>query len=96
MNPQAFAPWRDLAVILLCIESALFIAIPGVIFFFAQKYLRIFRHWLKMPLLRAQVYALRTQEITQRVANRIADVPITLQMLNVRVQATARRFMAGG
>ncbi len=96
MNPQTLAPWRDLAVILLCIEAIILVAIPGVILFFAQKYLRIFRHWLKLPLLRVQVYTLRVQEVTQRAANRIADVPIALQMLNVRVRATARRFVAGG
>ena len=96
MNPQALAPWRDLAIILLCIEAAVLVAIPGVIIFFAQKYLRIFRHWLKLPLLRVQVYTLQVQDGTQRAANWIAGIPISLQMLNLRVRATARRFVAGG
>jgi hypothetical protein len=95
MNPTVLQPWRDLALILLCIEVFILLLIPGVILFFAQKYLRQFRHWLKMPLLRVQVYALRAQHVTLRASTWIAGVPISLQMLNVRLRATARRFMAG-
>ena len=96
MNPQALAPWRDAAVILLCLEGLVLILIPGVIFYFAQLYLRRFRHWLRTPLLYAQVYTLRVQNETLRASNWIVGIPISLQMLNVRVRATARRFVAGG
>ena len=93
MNPETLAPWRNLALILLCLEAALLIAVPGVILFFAQKYLRKFRHWLRLPLLRVLVYTLRVQNLTLRASNEIAGVPIAMQMLAVRLRATARRLV---
>jgi hypothetical protein len=96
MNPESLAPWRDLALILLCIEAAVLIAVPGIALFFAQKYLRVFRHWLRLPLLRVLVYALRVQNVTLRASTGIIGVPIAMQMLGVRVRATARRFVVRG
>jgi hypothetical protein len=93
MNPETLAPWRDLALILLCLEAAVLIAVPGVILFFAQKYLRKFRHWLRLPLLRVLVYALRVQNLTLSASIEIAGVPIAMQMLAVRLRATARRLV---
>jgi hypothetical protein len=96
MNPESLAPWRDLALLLLCVEAAVLIAVPGIALFFAQKYLRIFRRWLRMPLLRVLVYALRVQNITVRASSGIAGVPIAMQMLGVRMRATARRLVVRG
>ncbi len=96
MNPETLAPWRDIALVLLCLEAAILVAIPGVILFFAQKYLRRFRHWLRLPLLRIQVYALRVEHLTLRASNAIADVPITLQVLGARARASARRIVNRG
>jgi hypothetical protein len=96
MNPELLAPWRDLALLLLCIEAAVLIAVPGIALFFAQKYLRIVRHWLRLPLLRILVYALRVQNLTLRASNGIVGVPIAMQMLGVRMRATARRIVARG
>ncbi len=92
MDPQTLAPWRDLAIMLLCLEAMVFVAVPGVILFFAQKYLRRFRHWLRLPLLHVQVWALRVEHMTLRASNNIAGVPITTQMLGARLRATARRL----
>ena len=94
MNPETLAPWRDLALILLCIEAAIFVAIPGVVLYFAQRYLRVFRHWLRLPLLRVLVYTLRVQNMTLRASTGIIGVPIAMQMLGVRMRATARRMVA--
>lgn len=96
MNSASLAPWRDLAIILLCLEVVLFVAVPGVLFFFAQKYLRIFRHWLRLPLLRVLVYALRVQNLTLRASTGVIGVPIAMQMLGVRARATARRLVTRG
>lgn len=96
MTPETLAPWRDLALVLMCLEAALLVAVPGVLLFFAQKYLRIFRHWLRMPLLRILVYTLRVQNVTLRASTGIIGVPIAMQMLGVRMRATARRFVARG
>jgi hypothetical protein len=93
MTPQTLALLRDLSLMLLCLEAAVFVAVPGVILFFAQRYLRRFRHWLRLPLLRVQVYALRIQQLTLQVSERVITVPITLQMLNARLRTTARRVL---
>ncbi len=95
MNPNALAPWRDAALILLCLESIVLMLVPGVILFFAQKYLRRFRHWLHLPLLRVYVYTLRAQHITMRATDGVAQVPIALQMLGARAETTVRRFVRG-
>ncbi len=94
MNPEALAPWRDAAVILLCLEAFVFMLVPGVIFFFAQKYLRRFRHWLRTPILRVYVYVLRAQNITMRATDGIANVPIKLHMAGAQVSTTVRRLVA--
>jgi hypothetical protein len=94
MNPETLALWRNVALVLLCIEAAVFVAVPGVILFFAQKYLRKFRHWLRLPLLRVLVYALRLQNLTLRASTGVIGVPVAMQMLGVRVRATARRLVA--
>ena len=94
MNPNTLTPWRDAALILLCLEAFVLMLIPGAIFFFAQKYLRRFRHWLRLPILRVYVYTLRVQNITLRVSNGIVGMPITMQMLSVRMRTTARRLVA--
>ncbi len=91
MTAQTLATLRDLSVILLVLEAMVFLAVPGVLLFFAQKYLRRFRHWLRLPLLRVQVYALRIENTTLRASNGIAGVPIAVQTLGTRVRTTFRR-----
>ncbi len=68
--------------------------IPGAIFFFAQMYVRQFRRWLRTPLLRVYVYTLRTQNITTRVTDKIADVPIKIYAVSAQVSTTVRRIVA--
>ncbi len=94
MNPNTLAPWRDLALVLLCLEAFILMLIPGALFFFAQKYLRRFRKWLRMPLLRVYVYTLRVQNMTLRASNAVAAVPIRAQVIGTRVRTTARRLVA--
>lgn len=96
ITPESVAVWRDIALVLLCIEAAVIVAVPGVALFFAQKYLRIFRHWLRLPLLRVLVYTLRAQNITLRASSGIVSVPIAMQMLGERVRSTARRLVVRG
>lgn len=87
-NP--LAPWRDLSLVWLILWAMLFAAVPGVIFYFAQLYLRRFRRWLRLPLLHAQVWTLRLEQGSARVSARIAYVPITLHSIGVRVAVTTR------
>ncbi len=92
MSPSSLAPWRDLAAILLVLECAVLFAVPGVALFFAQKYLRRFRRWLRFPLLRVQVYALRVEHLSLRLSNSVIGIPITMQMLGARTRTTLRRL----
>ncbi len=92
MNDAALAPWRDAALILLCLESIVIMLVPGLILFFAQKYLRRFRHWLRLPILRVYVYTLRVQNVTIKVTNGIAEIPIRAQIAGAQVSTTVRRL----
>ncbi|MGB8643795.1 MAG: hypothetical protein WCF84_01035 [Anaerolineae bacterium] len=96
MNNAALVPWRDLSLILLCLESFILMLVPGVLLFFAQKYLRRFRRWLRLPILRVYVYTLRAQNITANATNGIVEVPIRLHMLGAQVSATVRHLVARG
>ncbi len=94
MNPNALAPWRDAALILLCLEAFVLMLVPGAIFFFAQKYLRRFRRWLRTPILRVYVYTLRAQNLTMRATDGIVQVPIKLHMLGAQASTTARYLVS--
>jgi hypothetical protein len=93
MDSQTIAVLRDISVMILCVEIAILVAIPGVMLFFAQKYLRQGRKWLHVPFLRVQVAMLRAQELTLRASYSIIEVPIRVQMLRSRVVATARALV---
>jgi hypothetical protein len=93
MDPNALAPWRDLSIVWFSLWLMVFAAIPGVIFFFAQKYLRQFNRWLKLPFLNAQVWALRIQYSTERASRKIADVAIGAQSQATRVSTTTRSIL---
>jgi hypothetical protein len=90
MDTLALAPWRDLSIVWFVLWTMIFCLVPGAAFFFALKYLRIFNRWLQLPLLNAQVWALRIQQGTARVSENIAAVPITLHSKAAQVSTTTR------
>lgn len=87
-NP--LAPWRDLSIVWLILLTIIPLAVPLVALYFAQLYLRRFRRWLRMPLLNAQVWALRIQQGATRASDRAARVPIALHSAGARADVTAR------
>ncbi len=93
MDQQTIAFWRDLSIMLLCLEAFILMLIPGAILFFVQKYLRQFRHWLRLPLLRVQVYTLRVQHLTLRATDGVARVPIAMHMLATQARVTVQRLV---
>ena len=95
MSPEWVRVLRDIGLMLLCIEAAVFVAVPGVALFFAQKYLRKGRRALHLPLLRVQVLALRAEQLALRASNAIAHVPIRWQVMAARVRGTARALVSG-
>ncbi len=90
MDPNVLAPWRDLSIVWFVLWTFVFMLIPGAIFFFALKYLRMFNRWLKLPLLSAQVWALRIQQATVQASTNIVEVPITLNSKATQAQTTTR------
>lgn len=88
-NP--LAPWRDLALVWLIFWTILFVAVPGIVLYFVQLYLRRFRKWLRTPMQNAQLWSRRIEQGTQRASERVAHVPITFYMLGTRLYITARR-----
>jgi hypothetical protein len=90
MDLTILAPWRDIAVVLLVIEAAVIVAVPGVAFFFVLKGVRAVKRWLVSPLLQAQVWALRIQHGTLRTTNAIAAVPIAINGKAVQANVTTR------
>ena len=87
-NP--LAPWRDLSIVWLALLTMILLAVPGCALYFAQLYLRRFNRWLRLPLLHAQVWALRIQQGTTRAAERTANVPIALHGAGARFGVTTR------
>jgi hypothetical protein len=87
-NP--LAPWRDLSVVWLVLLTMIFVAVPGIVFYFAQLYLRRLNRWLRLPLLTAQVWALRIEQGSARVSERIASVPIGLHSASANIRVTTR------
>ena len=87
-NP--LAPWRDLSIVWLVFWTALLLAVPGIALYYAQLYLRRFNRWLRLPLLTAQVWALRIEQSAARASERIANVPIALHSTGARFGVTTR------
>ena len=90
MDDTVLAPWRDLSIVWFVLWTMILVAAPGVVVFFALKYLRKFKRWLKMPLLTAQVWALRIQQGTERTSDRIVAVPIALHSKAAQANTTVR------
>ena len=90
MDPLILAPWRDLALILLALEAAVIVAVPGVIFFFVLKGVRALKRIIRRPLKQGQVWALRIQQGTTRATDAIAGVPIGINANVTRAQVTVR------
>lgn len=90
MDTSILAPWRDAAIVLLVLEAFVMALVPGVIFFFILKGLRAVKRWLRQPLLNAQMWAQRIQQGTLRVADAVADVPISMESNATRARVTTR------
>ncbi len=93
MDASTLAPWRDAAVVLLVIEAGLLALVPAVAFFFVLKAVRAVKRWIRMPLLRAQVWALRIQNSVMRSTTAIALVPITVQSNSTGIATTVTSLL---
>lgn len=90
MEPSILAPWRDLSIVWLVLLTMIIVAVPGVAFFYAVRGLRALNRWLRLPLLNAQLWALRIEQGTQRASDAIVEVPIRLHSRSAQARVTIR------
>ncbi len=98
MDVSALAPWRDVAVVILVIEAAVMVAIPGIAIFFAARGMYLLNRWLRPQFKTVQMWAERIAQGTTRASDAVAEVPITMHSTVARVTVTTRgilRFMLG-
>lgn len=95
MTRETLAFWRDIALILLCLQAFILMLVPGAILYFGWYYLRKGRKALSMPLLMAQVYALRIQHVTMRVTDKIAAIPMNIGAGSAQITTTLRTLFKG-
>ena len=90
MDFSLLAPWRDLSIIWLVLLTMIFVAVPGVAFFFALRGVRYVNRWVRLPLLYAQLWALRIESGTKRGSEAIVEVPIRLYSRSAQARVTVR------
>ena len=90
MDFSFLAPWRDLSIIWLVLLTMIFVAVRGVAFFFALRGVRYVNRWVRLPLLYAQLWALRIESGTKRGSEAIVEVPIRLYSRSAQARVTVR------
>ncbi len=95
MSPESLLFWANIAAIYCVVNGVILSLVIGVAFGFAWWYLRKGRKALMMPLLMAQVYALRAQHITLKVTDAVANVPIGIHTTTTRLKVTAQTLLRG-
>jgi hypothetical protein len=88
MADSALTPWRDIAIVLLAIEMAVMVAVPGVIFYFAIRGIRMIKRRLVMPMLLTRLWVVRVENATMRVSHAMVAMPITIDAAEARIKTT--------
>ncbi len=95
MDQLGLSELADIAAVYLVVWMLLTILIVAVSLGIAWWYLRRGRKALVLPFLYAQVYALRVQNATMKVSDKIASVPIGLYSNAERVKVTTETLLRG-
>ncbi len=90
MQDSVLGPWRDVAIIVLVIEMAVMVVVPGVVFYFAIRGVRAVKRRIYAPLLTARLWALRVQNGVLRASHAAIALPIAVEAAEARVRTTAR------
>ena len=90
MDTSILASLRDLSLIWFALLGMAFIAAPGVALFFALRGVRYVNRWLRLPLLYAQLWALRIETGTKRTSEVVCEVPIRLHCRTAQARVTLR------
>jgi hypothetical protein len=88
MENSVLGPWRDVAIVLLVIETAVVVAIPGVVFISRFEVCAVKRR-IVMPLLTAALGGANPECNAARISAAIA-LPIASQSAEARIRATAQ------
>jgi hypothetical protein len=95
MDPETLNFWANVAAIYLFINLFVVTVAIGVALGFGWWYLRKGRLALALPLLYAQVYALRIQHTTGKVGDTLAAIPIGIHARVAQVQTTVTVLVKG-
>ena len=90
MDTSVLGSLRDLSLIWLILLAMIFVAAPGVVLFFALRGVRYVNRWLRLPLLYAQLWALRIESGTKRASDAVSEVPIRLHSRSAQARVTLR------
>ena len=90
MDTSVLGSLRDLSLIWLILLAMIFVAAPGIVLFFALRGVRYVNRWLRLPLLYAQLWALRIESGTKRASDAVSEVPIRLHSRSAQARVTLR------
>ncbi len=90
MDTSILAPWRDLSIVWFALLTMIFIAVPGVALFYALRGMRALNRLVRLPLLNAQLWALRIEQGTKNVSDTIVEVPIRMHSRTAQARVTLR------
>jgi len=93
MNPETLNFWANVAAVYLMFLMFLGILVAGVLLGFVWWYLRKGRRALALPFLYAQVYALRVQHTTQKVSEKVVQVPMAISSTSEQVATTTKALV---
>lgn len=95
MSTETVSFWADVAAIFLLSQIIVVSLLFGILSGFGWWQFRKGRKALAMPLLRAQVFALRVQHRTMKAGDAAANVPIQIHALTTRIKTTAQVLARG-
>lgn len=93
MSPESISFWADVSAIFILSQLFLFTLLMAVGLGVGWWYFRKARKKLLVPLLMGQVYALRIQQGTAKIGDKIANVPITIDSTAKRAQVTSQAMI---
>jgi hypothetical protein len=83
--------WRDLSVVLLCLEAFVLLLIPGALFFLLLKGLRALEQKMREFSPKVQGVFRQVNRVTRQVTDKIAEPVIKVSAATARAQAMRRR-----
>lgn len=93
MSPESISFWADVSAIFILSQLLFFTLLMAVGLGVGWWYFRKARKKLIVPLLMGQVYALRIQQGTTKISDKIVNVPMTINATAKRAQVTTQALV---